>query len=290
MHLSGFKTAPYLMVKPDSDLENINPDFLENKYTVRLSGKFDNYFLQEFSQKFHNVINLDIGNQYGDGDNSFIYDLPNLEGLVISLYKDSEFILDCEKLQKLYSIHFYVWSKKHIVNIDGLNDSLEHLTISGFDEKDLTKLSGLTNLKSLSFKTAKIKSLKGIETLTNLKSISFGGVRSLTDISDIKTLQNLKYLEFDICWKLEDFSPISELKELEVLSLLDCKNLASIKFVEKMPKLEQLAFLGTTIVNDYDITPAKNIQQVFGFNNKYNVNYEEKAKEPARKSFSTFLK
>jgi hypothetical protein len=57
-----------------------------------------------------------------------------------------------------------------------------------------------------------------------------------------------------------------------------------------MPKLEQLAFLGTTIVNDYDITPAKNIQQVFGFNNKYNVNYEEKAKEPARKSFSTFLK
>ena len=145
-------------------------------------------------------------------------------------------------------------------------------------------------MKSLSFRTAKIKSLKGIETLTNLKSISFGGVRSLIDISDISALKNLKFLEFDICWKLEDFSPIEQLQELEVLMLLDCKNLSSIKFVEKMPKLEQLAFLGTTIVNDYDITPAKNIQQVFGFNTKYNINYEEKAKEPARKSFSTFLK
>ncbi|HEX8576127.1 MAG TPA: hypothetical protein VF677_07525 [Flavobacterium sp.] len=97
-------------------------------------------------------------------------------------------------------------------------------------------------------------------------------------------------MEFDICWKLEDFSPVGELKELEVLRLMDCKNLASIKFVENMPKLEQLTFLGTTIVNDYDITPAKNVKQVFGSNPKYNVNYEEKSKLPAVKSFGTFLK
>ncbi|MFK6999356.1 leucine-rich repeat protein [Flavobacterium oreochromis] len=292
MYLSGFAQAPYLMIEPDSDLENINPDFLQNKYDVRLSGEFENNFLRKFIDKFSNVKNLDIGHQYGDGDNSFIYDLSNLEGLVVSLYRDSDFILDCSKLPKsLYSLNLSVWSKKHIINIEALNSTnLQHLYISDFDEKDLSKISTLTNLKSLTITRSKIKSLKGIETLTNLKSISFGGVRSLIDISAISALKNLKFLEFDICWKLEDFSPIGELKELEALMLLDCKNLASIKFVEKMPKLEQLAFLGTTIVNDYDITPAKNIQQVFGYNAKYNINYEEKAKEPARKSFSTFIK
>ena len=113
MYLSGFAHAPYLMVKPESDLENIKPDFLENKYTVRLSGKFDDLFLEKFVQKFNNVKNLDIGNHYGDGDNSFIYDLPNLEGLVISLYKDSDFILDCSKLPKSqYSLNIIFCLKK----------------------------------------------------------------------------------------------------------------------------------------------------------------------------------
>ena len=197
----------------------------------------------------------------------------------ISLYRDADFILDCSKLQKcLYSLNLSVWSKKHIVNIETLNSTnLHHLYISDFDEKDITKISSLTNLKSLTVTRSKIKSLKGIETLTNLKVLSLGGVRSLTDISDIVKLQNLKFLEFDICWKLQDFSPVAKLKELEVLEMLDCKNLASIKFVEQMPKLKQLAFLGTTIVNDYDITPAKNIERVYGYNSKYNANYEEKA-------------
>ncbi|HEX8576128.1 MAG TPA: hypothetical protein VF677_07530 [Flavobacterium sp.] len=62
--------------------------------------------------------------------------------------------------------------------------------ISDFDEKDLTRISSLTNLKSLSITRSKIKSLKGIGTLINLKSILLAAVRSLTDISDIRALTN----------------------------------------------------------------------------------------------------
>ncbi len=279
MYLSGFKTAPYLMIEPNSDLENINPDFLLNKYTVRLFGKFDNSFLLKFIQKFYDVKNLDIGHQYGDGDNSFIYDLSNLVGLVIPLYKDSDFVLDCLKLPKsLYSLNFRVWSKKHIINIQSLNNTnLEHLYISDFDEKDLTKISSLTNLKRLSITRSKIKSLKGIETLTNLEYLSLGAVRSLLDISDITTLKKIKRIDFDICWKLQDFSPIGELKELEILELQDCKSISSIKFVSNLPKLKRLIALGTTVINDFDTTPAKNIPVFWGSQrSEYNVNYPEK--------------
>ena len=279
MYLSGFQHAPYLMVKPESDLENINPDFLENKYMVRLSGEYDDIFLKKFVQKFHNVKNLDIGNHYGDGDNSFIYNLQDLEGLVISLYRDSDFILDCSKLPKsIYSLNISIWTKKKIIKIEQLNvTNLEHLYISDFDEKDLSVISTLTNLKSLSITRSKIKSLKGIENLINLEYLSLGAVRSLVDISDIVACKKLKRIDFDICWKLQDFSPIGELKEMEILELQDCKSLASIKFVEQLPKLKRLIALGTTVINDFDTTPAENVAVFWGsYKAEYNKHYPEK--------------
>ena len=279
MYLSGFAQAPYLMIEPKSDLENINPDFLENKYTVRLFGKFEDLFLQKFIQKFNNVKNLDIGNHYGDGDNSFIYHLEYLEGLVISLYRDSDFILDCSKLPKsLYSLNISIWTKKKIIKIEQLNETnLEHLYISDFDEKDLSVISTLTNLKSLSITRSKIKSLKGIEKLINLEYLSLGAVRSLVDISDIVACKKLKRIDFDICWKLQDFSPIGELKEMKILELQDCKSLVSIKFVAQLPKLKRLIALGTTVINDFDTTPAENVSVFWGsYKAEYNKHYPEK--------------
>jgi len=204
--------------------------------------------------------------------------MPNLKTLSISVWKDTDFILDCNTLPKsINTLWLTVYTKKKIINLDSLNDHIEYLTISEYDEKDLTKLKGLTNLKSLSFATAKIKSLKGIENLTNLENLSLGGVRSLTDISDITALQKLERLEFDICWKLKDFSSIGKLKELKELELLDCKNLESIKFVKNIPNLKRLSTLGTTIINDYDTTPAEHVPVFFGSqNNKYNKQYPEK--------------
>lgn len=291
MYLSGFKQDPYLMIKPDSDLYNISPEFLQNKYVVRLSGEFNNDFIEKFVTIFRDVKHLDLGMQYGIV-NSFVYDLPNLEGLVFPLYRDVDFILDGSMLPKsLKQLHIYVYTKNKLKNLDALNDSLERLTISDFDEKDLTKLDSLTNLKSLSFLTARIKTLKGIESMKNLRVLSLGGIRSLIDISDITTLQNLKFLEFDICWKLQDFSPIGQLKELEVLQLMDCKNLASIKFVKEMPKLRQLYTLGSTIINDYDTTPAVNVPIYFGSmaSNKYNKSYPEKEIIEGQKTESNYL-
>jgi len=293
MYLSGFKDTPYLMVKSDSDLNNINPDFLKNKYTVRLAWSgFSQEFINKFIEIFINLKYLDLGTFTDEVISlDFVYNFKKLEGLVFPLFRDSKFILDCNKLTKsLYSLNFRVYSKNKLKNLESLNDSLEHLAVSDFDEKDLTKLNSLTNLKSLSFKTARIKTLKGIETMTNLRVLSLGGVRSLVDISDITTLQNLKFLEFDVCWKLQDFSPIVQLKELEVLQLMDCKNLASIKFVKDMPKLRQLYTLGTTIINDFDTTPAENVPIYFGSmaSNKYNKAYPEKEIKEGQKTWSSY--
>ena len=280
MYLSGLN-EPVLMIKPDSDLDNVNPEYLEKEYTVRLSGSnYSNSFLENFVKVFKKTKHLDIGMKTGgDFDNSFIYNLPKLEGIVISLFRDTDFILDCAKLPKsLYSLNLSVWSKKHIINIEALNNTdLKVLYISEFDEKDLTKLSTLTNLTGLGITRSKIKSLKGIETLTNLDWLSLGAVRSLTDLSDITTLQKLEELEINICWKLEDFSPIGSLQKLKRLRLIDCKKLASIQFVKDMPNLKYLSAMGSTVINDYDTTPAEHIPVFFGsIDKRYNKQYPEK--------------
>lgn len=279
MYLSGADHDPYLMIKPDSKLEDAKEEYLNGKYSVRLSGEFSENFLEEFKLKFKNINSLNLSScYYYKTKKTFVYEIENLKSLSISLWKDSEFVLDCNTLPKsIDTLWITIWSKKHIVNIHSLNNNLEHLIISDFEEKDLTKLSSLTNLKSLSITRSKIKSLKGIETLTNLEYLSLGAVRSLTDISDITNLQKLKRIDIDICWKLQDFSPIGNLKNLEILELLDCKNLASIKFVEKMPNLRKLVALGTTVINDNDTTPAKNIPIFWGSQrSQYNVQYPEK--------------
>lgn len=279
MYLSGFKQTPYLMVKPNSDLDNINPEFLENKYIVRLSGEYEDSFINKFTSVYHNLHYLDISNKYDENDNSFIYEFHELKGLVISLFRDSDFILDCSRLPKsIHTLNLSIWAKKKIKNIEALNDTnLEHLHLSDFDEADLSKISKLKKLKSLSICRAKIKSLKGIESLINLEFLALGAVRSLTDISDIISLKKLRRINFDICPKLQDFSPISKLPEIEILELQDCKNLASIKFVSDLPKLKRLITLGTTVINDFDTTPAKNVPIFWGSHREeYNVHYPEK--------------
>ena len=190
----------------DSDLKNARKEYDKGVDGLRIHREINNRsFLNEFLKYFGDIDSLSIS-AYGDGVSyNFLYQMSNLKNLNLHCMYEIDFI----NLKKLENLSIW-WSKKLIHNFDSLI-KLEHLSITEFDEKDLTKLSSLTNLKSLSFRTAKIKSLKGIETLTNLKSISFGGVRSLIDISDISALKNLKFLEFDICWKLEDFSPIEQL-------------------------------------------------------------------------------
>jgi len=279
MYLSGLSTEPYLMIKPSSNLDDAKPEYLKGKYSIRLNEDFSEEYLEEFVQKFKNITSLNLSSCYNyKAKTSYVYQMPNLKTLSISVWKDTDFILDCNTLPKsINTLWLTVYTKKKIINLDSLNDHIEYLTISEYDEKDLTKLKGLTNLKSLSFATAKIKSLKGIENLTNLENLSLGGVRSLTDISDITALQKLERLEFDICWKLKDFSSIGKLKELKELELLDCKNLESIKFVKNIPNLKRLSTLGTTIINDYDTTPAEHVPVFFGSqNNKYNKQYPEK--------------
>ncbi len=141
----------------------------------------------------------------------------------------------------------------------------------------MTTLSCLSSIKEFRRVGGKMKPLERIQHLTNLENLEISAHRFITDISQIVALQNLKYLEINTCWKMADFSPIGKLKNLRTLRIIDCKNLESIKFVKELSNLEFLSTLGTTIINDYDTTPAAHVPVFFGSLYKtYNVQYPEK--------------
>ncbi len=54
MYLSGLN-EPVLMVKPDSDLDNVNPEYLEKQYTVRLTWSD---YSDKFIAKFLKTLNI----------------------------------------------------------------------------------------------------------------------------------------------------------------------------------------------------------------------------------------
>ncbi len=274
MNITALPWGNRIDIKQESNLVKAKELFDTGEYNLSftpLTEIEDDLFLKEFVKYFKNISDFSFS-AFGDGVTyDFLYEMPMLKSLHLKIM----YPIDFRGLTQLDTLSIW-WNKKMISNFSSL-ENLESLHITEFDEKDLTKLSGLKNLKSLSFATAKIKSLKGIETLTNLEQLSLGGVRSLTDISAITALERLERLECNICWKLKDFSVIAQLQQLKKLQLMDCKNLENIQFVKNMPNLKKLVTAGTTIINDYDTTPAEHVPVFFGSQNaKYNKQYPEK--------------
>ncbi|MCF6351213.1 MAG: hypothetical protein L3J23_09350 [Flavobacteriaceae bacterium] len=275
-----------MVIEPNTDLKKASNLYDSNKYILSIEGEFDDVdFLTEFCRLFFDIKEVSISN-WGKCDHSFIYNLKKLTDLSFSSFQKE---IDFSKVAKLNFLGI-TYEKKYLKNLN-YQTEVENLVVSDYTGKDLKALSFFKNIKYLRVVGSKLKNLNGIEHFSNLKALEISTSRSLTDISEITALQKLKFLEFDICWKMQDFSPIVALKELEVLKLMDCKNLASIKFVKELPKLRQLYTLGTTIINDFDTTPAKDIPVFFGSQYiKYNKEYPEKEIKEGQKTASSYIK
>jgi len=231
--------------------------------------------LDVISKEFNKVKYISL-NPSIEGKQNFIYEFKDLEELHVHFWKDIKVTVDFNKIPQLTFLSMN-WHPKYIENLNSQTE-VEILSISDYKENDLKPIKHFTKLKYLRIHNGSLKNLNGIENFKHLEKLELIYLRSLNDISEISTLNNIKKIELDSLYKLSDFSPMGQIEKLEDLEIIDCKKLASIKFVKKLSNLNRLVTLGTTIINDFDTTPAKDVPIFFGSraSSKYNVEYPEK--------------
>ncbi|OEK08793.1 hypothetical protein A8C32_00505 [Flavivirga aquatica] len=276
MRLIKLPTIIRMVIEPTTNLKEAFKIYNPKKHFLNLEGKFNNEeFLKDFASIFNKIEQLSLSNS-GLASNDFVYSLSKLKILSIGFYTDVDTIIDMGKVNMLETLSIS-WYPKKIKNLSH-QTKVKDLNLTRYKEKDLTTLKCFENILELSMLGGSLKSLKGIESFNNLEILKLTDLRSLDNISHISSLNNIKKINFDSLYKLSDFSPLGEIEKLEDLEIIDCKKLASIKFVKNLSNLNRLVTLGTTIINDFDTTPAKDVPIFFGSraSSKYNVEYPEK--------------
>jgi hypothetical protein len=225
-------------------------------------------FLREFS--FLKKLSIDCIN---DQDYSFLKTLTNLTSLEIGLsvtFKNAIDLSNQANLEELY----LDWRKKKIFGLDQCNNLLK-LSIAGFNENDISKLSSIRNLRSVRLVSSSIKSLDGIDGLIELSNLELLRCGKLISIDALTDMLNLNSVIFKNCPNIESFKIIGTLKELKSFEITDCKNVDSIKFLNNLGNLDKFVMCGNTVIEDGDLTAIQHLKDViYKHRQSYNVNFE----------------
>jgi hypothetical protein len=141
--------------------------------------------------------------------------------------------------------------------------NLERLLVYKYPYEDVTPLSRLTKLDSLSFlNTYRLKSVRGISALQNMEYLGFFLCPKLTDIAQVAELKKIKELAFDTCKKARPFDVVGALKELRSLAFNNCGPIESIAALRNTPKLEEFLFWESTNVLDGDLSAMASLSKL----------------------------
>ncbi len=127
-------------------------------------------------------------------------------------------------------------------------ENLEKLDLSVTNLKDLSFVSGLGNLKSLSLVGSlalpDLTALKGLSQLETL-NISAGGLGNPAGIEGMAQLRHLELSNESTAFQMEDLSILSGMTQLEYLRL-DADGISSFQGMEQLANLKEAYFWGSS--------------------------------------------
>ena len=219
-----------------------------------------------------------------------IIEFPNDSRLLNCLIENDvyeHFIPNCEEAKKVRSL---TCTDHTIESLEGIQQfpNLEHLTIRGIKDngsliQDLAPLRNLTNLKSLSIRSAKIEDIIFLSKLTRLGTLDLSD-NHVTDLSYLIFMEHLRVLRLDYQSPnfITDISPLTYISNLQILSLrgnkiTDITPLASHKNLDnliirdnRITSLQPLADLKDMYNLDFsinlipDIIPLTSLERLVG--------------------------
>jgi hypothetical protein len=157
--------------------------------------------------KTANAIRSVTINDYSwDFDYSAIHSLTTLEHL--SVYTTDKKEIDYARFPHIKSTALF-WRPK----AESLFKcrSLERLFLGKFKDLDLSRLSGLVNLKHLRLNTGAVQTLHGIEHLVHLEELLLMQVTKLRSIEGVASLPRLRSLHILNCRSIRDIHRVADL-------------------------------------------------------------------------------
>ncbi len=183
-------------------------------------------------------------------EEAIIFSDPNLESVVrdkINMPTGNIYLEDVSEITILITaLHIQIADLTgiqcltNLTELDLLNDIREDFIT------DISPLSGLTKLTSLSLSHNAITDINPLSELTNLESL-YLSANSITDINPLSGLTNLTSLGLARN-TVTDISPLITLTNLRTLSL-NYNNITDIAVLNRLVKLELLALRENTITD-----------------------------------------
>ncbi|MDR0919142.1 MAG: hypothetical protein LBM93_07825 [Oscillospiraceae bacterium] len=235
---------PFISICDDFDVAEIAAK-LSN--TEKIAASIGNFGLLPIFEKLKRVVIL-CGNISENGLKN-LYRHKNLESLCFesgyfSDLNDKDGVIDLNNFRNLSAL---VSSTIH--NVANLSDAenLKTLSILKWNDTDLSLLSKLKMLDSLSVGRGSLTSLVGIEN-SKIECLYVSNQKRLFDISILEQCkETVKALRIDFCPNVKDFSVIKKLKNLELLSITGNKGeLPNLDFIGNSPNLQ-------FFVTDYNV-------------------------------------
>lgn len=242
-HFIGLKSeCPYITIYDDEDVKEITEKIIHTDELAASIGDFK--FLPIFPDL--KMLCILCGEYFKEGEIN-LYRHKQLEALCFentyfSKKNDTEGIIDLNEFPNIRAL--FTW-EYNVMNLPYAK-TLQTLGIDTMNT-DLTYLSQLKNLDSLSVGGKRLRSITGIEDM-NLQCICVGSAKKLVDISSLEASKDtLNFLIIDNCPNVKDFSVLRKLKKLESLSICGYKGtLDSIGFIDELPNLK-------FFVTDYNV-------------------------------------
>ncbi len=127
---------------------------------------------------------------------------------------------------------------------------LEELSLPKLKASDLTFLTHLVALRSLSISNTSLNNLRGIP---NIESIELAYAPKLDSLEPLSLCSNLRVLHLEKCMRIRDISPVANLENLVSLRIDNCGEIETLHPLLKLNHLEGMSFIESTKILDGDI-------------------------------------
>lgn len=216
----------------------------------------DNQRVFRFTDEFHTGLNCT------DDDLKNVKYLKNLKFLSIAStdITNIDFVCDFSTIQKLYIAPVNV--NMDLSSISKCHN-LETLYLFGADLGNISFIDGNSKLKRLDLGFCRINDISGISQLKNLESVSLTNdiSNSIVGIDELKQLPNLTHITLGNA-NSSDISIIKDCENLKSLSLIDSRQIIDLKQISNLKNLENLFIPSLDIENQDTLLKFGSLKEI----------------------------